>query len=851
MRREDICAMLQAKEEARQQRRDLKESGDWLGVQGADPYSSEFAVLTPTSTLSSETTPTSTKNRLAELSQMQKDAKLAYEEAKLEEMTEREMIHLKKGQSKLKKMEHAKEGIRKKQQGFPIWSQHRRRWSSAAAAGPGLSPIPQSIKSYEVEGSLDEVAAVPIRNFSRPARSNEGSAIDQSKPAEIVGNSENTEPPKRAHRETPSTGTIVHNTVANIDVPNMSKASTGVLYPAVFSDTDDAPVQEQNNDKPFLWKRRRRMTDPGKLVKGLSPLMIHSPAGKTEGNLVSNSHESPPVPRLPSCREPKDHFSDLLIPDSRLHFVPYPEQVAAMGKSMARMERGPSPATATRPIESSHSEARGKPALGIATNLSDCREPQTSPQVAASDTKEATATSSQSKPKGNTKPTSVCQKDIPRRSSSFQARLTPAPRPYIQAQKIGQTWHLIQRTPLRGMGEYQDIHRQSNSQVDFETEAPDNHINVSTSECHGRDVKGSASIPTITITGFDPSPQLQLEGTQSHMEIWNDSGGSAVNADGIPPIHSPQNSNQALCGESATRRKWGMAMLSHHTTPQNDSQSSVVAHEIREPDTTLTGLATLGVGPTRAIQTDGPRQNPGDTRKRYSWEKIEEIGVAISPPRNHETNQGRKAQVQERKMNGGGLQRSRKNNKVREAHRRHEPSSEHRDSMIQEAARIAMRRSRAKEVVTRSRTPSRTPSPRTQDTKEAAPAIPTARDLKGNDSDNGNAGTDLPFENITTSPGTNHENKNGNARDSGETIMMFVLSFLITMCMVWFGLACAWWVMVKPAFDQRSHLWKRKRRRETTWEDVGVFAAAGVFFVVTALAVAAGVRTGFWVALKL
>ncbi|KAI0098735.1 hypothetical protein GGR51DRAFT_576859 [Nemania sp. FL0031] len=894
--REEVSAMLQDKEESRQQRRDLKESGDWLGVQGADPYSGEFAVLTPTSTLSSESTPTSTRNRLAELSQMQRNAKLAYEEAKLEEITAREIIRLKKGQSKLKKMEHAKDELRKKQQGFPTWSQHRRRWSSnAAGGGPELSPIPQSVKSYKPEDSSDEVAAVPVRNFSRPSIHSGGSPVNQPKPTELAGNSENTEPSNRDQRKTQSTDTVVHKTLPNIEVSNTPKASTRILYPSVFSDTDDAPIEEQKNEKPFLRRRRRRMTDPGKLVKRLGPIMAHSSAGKTEENLVSNSLEPPPLIAYPqSSREPRDHFSDLLIPDPRLHLVLYQEQGVAMESPLAPMKRDSS-LTTSRPVESSHSEARGKPALGIATNLSDFQGSRTKPRLVALDTKEATATSSQSKLRGNTKPTAVYQKEIPRRSSSFQARLTLTPEPQIQAQNAGQGLHHIKTSPSQDIEGQSDIQKQSTRHVGSKTQIMGNYIEMSMSKYQGEDVKESASIPTITITGFDPNPQLPLEGIQSHTGTRNDGKGATMSADGILPTPKRQSSDQALYREPTTVREWN-ATSSHPTTPRSDSQSSVVAREIRGPDTTSMNPTILGADPTPTAQQAQPNNPPSmlkDARKRFSWELPEAIGVALSPPQHHNTNtnQEQNAQLHEHKLRRVSLQRHRRNSRVREPpHRRIEPSEDKdKDSMIQEAARIAMRRSRAREVVTRSHSPSRTPSPRTKDTKEAAPAIPDTPNLRGNGSGNGD--TDLPFiriGSIDTPPPSpppslpqglqhrnsgevkrqgSHKNRLGeegtessvgqetstadivdlanrkNARASGAA-MTFVLSFLVTACMVWFGLACAWWVMVRPAFDQRSHLWKRRRKRETTWEDVGVFAAAGVFFVVTALVVAGGVRTG-------
>jgi hypothetical protein len=134
--------MLKTKEDTRRRRRSLKESGDWLGVQGADPYSGQFDVLTPTDTLSTETTSPTTQKRLAGLSQKKKTAKIAYEHAKLEEEIEKEKVIVGKERSKLGRMERAKDKLRQQQHEFAIWNQHKRQWSSAAE--PNLSPVPRS-----------------------------------------------------------------------------------------------------------------------------------------------------------------------------------------------------------------------------------------------------------------------------------------------------------------------------------------------------------------------------------------------------------------------------------------------------------------------------------------------------------------------------------------------------------------------------------------------------------------------------------------------------------------------------------------------------------------------------------
>lgn len=151
MTREEVSKMLKGKEDTRRHRRSMKESGDWLGVQGADPYSGEYAVLTPTDTVSTDTTPASAKERLKDIHQKKMNAELAYDQAKLDEEAERVQVSVEKERSKLAKMERAKEHLRRQQRELATWTQHKRTWSSAAE--PDLSPITQSVNSLNVANS--------------------------------------------------------------------------------------------------------------------------------------------------------------------------------------------------------------------------------------------------------------------------------------------------------------------------------------------------------------------------------------------------------------------------------------------------------------------------------------------------------------------------------------------------------------------------------------------------------------------------------------------------------------------------------------------------------------------------
>ncbi|TGJ83316.1 hypothetical protein E0Z10_g5468 [Xylaria hypoxylon] len=887
--RDEIRNMLKTKEEMRKHRLGLKESGDWLGVQGADPYSGEFAVLTPTSTVSSETTPTSVKKRLAELSQRQTTAKLAYEQAKIEEETEKEKVLLQKGQSKLQKMEHVKEELRQQQLEIPTWSQHKRRWSSAAE--PDLSPIPQSIKSGKIEDNSNDAATGSIRNFSRLSKFNGGSVIDQPKLVELSANSENTEPSKRDRRQNRSTDTIIRKALPNIKLQDMSIKTARVVYPSVFSDADDSPPRKQNNEKHFLWRRRRRMTDPGKLGRRPNLPMTHPSAGKTQESLVSDSVEPPPpVQQLQPCQELKNHSPDLLIPDSHLHLVSYAERMVKIEKPPATTKRDPSPVITVRPTQGSHIKAQGKPALRIATNISACREPQPDPPRAVSDTKRATATSFQSNLKGNTKALPIYRRLIPIRNSSFQAKLVQAQALQIQPQNINQTRNHINADLPEDIVGSQSVCQKSTSQESSKTQTLDCGMGINMSERYERDREESVFTPTITITGFGRGPQLLFKGIQPYMEARKDGEGSAVGSDETLVTPSSHSGERALCSVSTMEKEWSATMSSRLATPRNDLQSFVLARETPGTDTASTELAISGVYPTspvQRLQTDGFHQNPMNVLMKCALGKLEELAAtSLQQQQQHEVNQEQSTQAKKYKLNVARLPHHQQDNKAQVAHQCQAPS-EHREAMIQEAARIAMRRSRAKEIVTtRNCTPSRTPSPRTRDIQETSPATLSRRSVKmPQESGSGGVYTGFPFRIGCTGlrplsqselQGLQHRSlgrvkeQDATRRQFGEEISkiledidnkepgrsdehtkpgaaVMAMSLLITVCKVLFGLAWAWWVMVKPAFDQRTGLWRRRRRQESTWEDISVFAAAAVFCVGGALSLVGGIRTGVWI----
>ncbi|KAK3390536.1 hypothetical protein B0H63DRAFT_538855 [Podospora didyma] len=131
-----------AKQEARRQRRNLKESGDFLGVTGVNPYTREMDVLTPT-TSSDDAMRSPANSYLAELAHKAKEAQEVYKRAKRD-------ILLQRDQERREKVEKQKETIRQSQQRVH-WRCEEGQWSSVAE--PKLSPIAQSQNSVVSQDS--------------------------------------------------------------------------------------------------------------------------------------------------------------------------------------------------------------------------------------------------------------------------------------------------------------------------------------------------------------------------------------------------------------------------------------------------------------------------------------------------------------------------------------------------------------------------------------------------------------------------------------------------------------------------------------------------------------------------
>ncbi|KAF4587281.1 3-isopropylmalate dehydratase [Ophiocordyceps camponoti-floridani] len=131
-----LAQMMEEKKEARRQRRNLKESGDYLGVQGVNPETGQLDIVTPTdsdrSTASQEK-----QQKLNKLRTALREARQSYRNAK--DQSEREAQRMVERESnKQRRLDKEKQKLQSLSQRVR-WQRQTKQWSSAQE--PELSPI--------------------------------------------------------------------------------------------------------------------------------------------------------------------------------------------------------------------------------------------------------------------------------------------------------------------------------------------------------------------------------------------------------------------------------------------------------------------------------------------------------------------------------------------------------------------------------------------------------------------------------------------------------------------------------------------------------------------------------------
>lgn len=312
--------LFELKKEARRLRQSLKESGDFLGVQGVNPETGEMDVLTPTSS-SNSTMPLNLSPRLGGLAQRVKDSRQAYREAKEQHKTELQRAQSRREREKLEKFEREKEAIRSEQQKVK-WRKEAGQWSSVAE--PNLSPIAQSQGS----GTGCKLPSHQLfmwfsANLTCPASERPPSSYARSV-------SQNYKPPPPAFVENPghvSSETIIH-TPSRHDSPNSESPATEA---ALHNSLAGSPASKENHkdSPPGILKKSEgchRIPSVGRKASvcspnGSSPARRCSQeldmAGEPKTTPQRNSQESFLGQRPPILTDPGGHAEDLLTGTSR------------------------------------------------------------------------------------------------------------------------------------------------------------------------------------------------------------------------------------------------------------------------------------------------------------------------------------------------------------------------------------------------------------------------------------------------------------------------------------------------------------------------------------------------------
>ncbi|KND87903.1 hypothetical protein TOPH_07468 [Tolypocladium ophioglossoides CBS 100239] len=301
--------MIEAKKEARRQRRNLKESGDYLGVQGINPETGQLDIITPTDSDRS-TTSQETQQRLNILRSALKDARHSYKQSKAQNETAAKKVLLASEKHKLRRLEQDKQTVKTISQSVK-WRRHTKQWSSAQE--PELSPIAQS-RAGSVAGSLAHV-----RNAGRPSkhrtmeqaeRATDESLIALDSPARELTPRPMHAPEARPHAErvvdTPSsTATVIRTphrqSLADLTPSAWELFANGISFDGSESSSarghQDVPVSPrasvEEDCTPAVGRSAEAASSPGHMASRDIPLLQITTPGKTTVKLADSPAKTP------------------------------------------------------------------------------------------------------------------------------------------------------------------------------------------------------------------------------------------------------------------------------------------------------------------------------------------------------------------------------------------------------------------------------------------------------------------------------------------------------------------------------------------------------------------------------
>lgn len=148
--------MFEDKRVRREQRRSLRESGDFLGVQGANPRTGYWDVSSGTSSSEPSQMSEETKKKLYEQAKNIEEQKQKYEEAKAKHEAELVRVQTLRENKKKDKEKRKKTELKMKQRRHGKWKLSEDGWHSLAE--PDLSPITQSVAGSPGKGKFHSLA---------------------------------------------------------------------------------------------------------------------------------------------------------------------------------------------------------------------------------------------------------------------------------------------------------------------------------------------------------------------------------------------------------------------------------------------------------------------------------------------------------------------------------------------------------------------------------------------------------------------------------------------------------------------------------------------------------------------
>lgn len=556
-------------------------------------------------------------------------------------------------------------------------------------------------------------------------------------------------------------------------------------------------------------------------------------------------------------RARKDHFADLAIPDYRLHLLS-PETVDTTDSQSTISDDSP----LMTPNHSFLGIIGGnRIALSSTTNLVHLQEANRSSKDLSTT---ITVTSSQPKLKGIMKHPSGGGSLVPSLSVTAQPEIierqqaSPLSFDVIQDHAV----ESFSRHATKIQHELPQMHSHIDLQEKTSFERADSTLHRTDS--HIKPVRReSVSIPITTTTGYAPGQQSLPSSPRSRREIGShqNNGSFATPTSSCQQEHiaktSPVLKSDRTSSPPITPRRGSLNLVLGPETPEIGTISSTHHVELeKKPPTRVSTPTTPRL--SRILQLNAEKREAEEQKEQKENATIEKA----EPIRIHVPKLVESKGILRQNSRSQRLDQEQHSTSpipipavtMQDYHPRSRPE-ERRGSIVEENAKKPALRSKSREKVRSKsidRKASRTPSPgkskpagSNRMTAESKHSLPLKRVKKKRaNEDGGGIGVPSKPEHVSRNTNLTQYNK-GNPVEYAEKPIAGISAVHICkmVYIVFLGLACTWWMMVQPAFDQQSELWKRRHRKESTWNDVGIFASAGMSCLAGAL--------GGWLALRM